>query len=446
MNDIDVIISFETMNNRGKPLSTLELLKTRLMYLTTRFKIDNDSKVKLRKTINEAWLIAFNYLGLNAEKPLDDDYFLDMHFRTYFSVEYHEMDGNCYDAKNYSYYFGSYDYSQFLLNKRFHFKCINRKASDDKYIPLKPTDIYNYVNSFKKMVEIWYHINNPFQNDEWDNEERMLIDRVNRIKSQTHDYRDIVPLNLLIYRDVDSKEERKRYLKIIEKLMFISSLVYYGYSWKININEIIYKYGVKKESTKSIIDKLENALKSITSGNELLNNMKKRFKDSDFYSWSKLKYFLYEYDSHLQGKRKEAQHKIIWQDYVDEQQDHETVEHIYPQKAKDVYWVDRFKHLSLRQRRIVCNSLGNLVPLSRAKNSSLQNFSFIVKVESDDRAMGYKFGSYSEIELTCNNDWNIQSIVDRGVKLLGFMEQRWQINLGTYIDKIEILRMSDIPY
>lgn len=49
--DIDVFVTFETMNNRGKPLSLLELLKNRLIYLTTKFNNDNDDKVRLRKKI-----------------------------------------------------------------------------------------------------------------------------------------------------------------------------------------------------------------------------------------------------------------------------------------------------------------------------------------------------------------------------------------------------------
>ena len=35
--DYDVFVAFETMNNRGKELSTLELLKNRLIYLSTLY-------------------------------------------------------------------------------------------------------------------------------------------------------------------------------------------------------------------------------------------------------------------------------------------------------------------------------------------------------------------------------------------------------------------------
>ena len=38
--DYDVFVAFETMNNRGKKLTNLELLKNRLIYLTTLYADD----------------------------------------------------------------------------------------------------------------------------------------------------------------------------------------------------------------------------------------------------------------------------------------------------------------------------------------------------------------------------------------------------------------------
>lgn len=77
--DFDVFVAFETMNNRGKKLSNLELLKNRLIYLTTLYdngelKVD-DQKV-LREKINDAWKEVYYQLGRNKQKPLSDDDFL----------------------------------------------------------------------------------------------------------------------------------------------------------------------------------------------------------------------------------------------------------------------------------------------------------------------------------------------------------------------------------
>jgi len=44
--DFDVFVAFETMNNRGKKLSDLELLKNRLIYLTTLYRDDEHRRCK----------------------------------------------------------------------------------------------------------------------------------------------------------------------------------------------------------------------------------------------------------------------------------------------------------------------------------------------------------------------------------------------------------------
>jgi len=79
--DFDVFVAFETMNNRGKKLSNLEILKNRLIYLTTIYPdvISKDEKDSLRKKINEAWKEVYYQLGRNKNNPLNDDEYLRNH-------------------------------------------------------------------------------------------------------------------------------------------------------------------------------------------------------------------------------------------------------------------------------------------------------------------------------------------------------------------------------
>lgn len=68
--DYDVFVAFETMNNRGKKLTNLELLKNRLIYLTTLYandKFDELDKSNLRKQINDAWKEVYYQLGRNEK-------------------------------------------------------------------------------------------------------------------------------------------------------------------------------------------------------------------------------------------------------------------------------------------------------------------------------------------------------------------------------------------
>ena len=76
--EFDVFVAFETMNNRGKKLSNLELLKNRLIYLTTLYsdeELDESDRQSLRDTINDAWKEVYYQLGRNKTKPLNDDDF-----------------------------------------------------------------------------------------------------------------------------------------------------------------------------------------------------------------------------------------------------------------------------------------------------------------------------------------------------------------------------------
>ncbi|MGN0153944.1 MAG: DUF262 domain-containing protein, partial [Lachnospiraceae bacterium] len=102
--DYDVFVAFETMNHRGKNLTNLELLKNRLIYLTTLYpddKFDEIDKDNLRTQINDAWKEVYYQLGRNDKAPLSDDEFLRAHWISYFKYSRRKGD----------------DYIHFLLNK-----------------------------------------------------------------------------------------------------------------------------------------------------------------------------------------------------------------------------------------------------------------------------------------------------------------------------------------
>ena len=73
--DYDVFVAFETMNNRGKPLTNLELLKNRMIYLTTLFDesvLDAADEAALRAKINKAWKEVYYHGNPDAEYESDE--------------------------------------------------------------------------------------------------------------------------------------------------------------------------------------------------------------------------------------------------------------------------------------------------------------------------------------------------------------------------------------
>ena len=55
--------------------------------------------------------------------------------------------------------------------------------------------------------------------------------------------------------------------------------------------------------------------------------------------------------------------------------------------------------------------------------------------------IGYQNGSYSEIEVAKLADWTPQTVLERGLEMLAFMETRWAISLGTTEQKRKLLAL-----
>jgi hypothetical protein len=168
-----------------------------------------------------------------------------------------------------------------------------------------------------------------------------------------------------------------------------------------------------------------------------------RFRGDGFYNWDGIRYFLFEYNLDLQMRSKTARPKIFWPEFTEDRKDYITVEHIYPRQARHTYWTSRFKGLTKKQRIALRNSLGNLLPLSKPKNSSLSNNPFPDKVDGNtDSVVGYRYGSYAENEVSKHKEWTPALILQRGLLMLDFLEQRWNIQLGSEKDKKKMLGLD----
>ncbi len=133
-----------------------------------------------------------------------------------------------------------------------------------------------------------------------------------------------------------------------------------------------------------------------------------------------------------------------WSDLLKTEKDKISIEHIYPQTETDE-WAKVFKEIDTERRRRYSATLGNLLLLSSKINSSLQNDSFSKKKEpqynnSEKKIRnGYSDGSHSEIEVAKQEFWGPQQISDRGMKLLNFMENRWDFRFKDDEEKKKVL-------
>jgi hypothetical protein len=437
--DVDVCVAFETMNNRGKPLSYLELLKNRLIYLSLKFDAPDYERNKLRRAINDCWKAIYHNLGRNKDNPLDDDKFLLTHWIVYYGKSTYD---NLQVDEDLRYRrLLRADYASDLLENRFIAKNVASNAPPDARINL--SDVYRYVSSLQDAVETWFKIYNPFNSD-FSSNSKVWLDKLNRLGMDP-----FLPLILVFLQTETADARRVAFLKAVERHLFVASLLnrYYGRPYLPGVDPQILLSAIElstgKLSGEKVTRDITETTTSILKPSDFMKGVQDHFSSDGFYNWSGIRYLLFEYNLDLQSRSKTDRPKIFWPEFTERRQDYVSVEHIYPQYARDRYWTSRLEGFSQKQRSTLRNSLGNLLPLSKPKNSSLSNKPFPEKVDGKgDPVVGYRYGCYAENEVASYPEWTPKEILHRGLKMLSFMEKRWDLPLGDEKQKKRMLGLD----
>ncbi len=455
--DFDIHVAFETLNNRGKKLSTLELLKNRLIYLTnvlppkaagagiTEPHLDG---VALRAQIHRAWKGIYTSLGRSAATQNHDDEFLRAHAVAYF--------GEVKDA----------DWlDNVLLNETF--------TTTNESLTLEYVSAY--IRNLEQAAVWWSHI---YETKLMPGVHQLRLARIARIG---HAY--FKPLLLAAYmRATESTpealgeprvyeadiepvvgllEQVERFVVLVLNLSgrashlgrshmnrMAHSLLRpdpLGCPWRDNgLPEMPAADAIAfaKRYVKAYIDNEEAGdsrsdpsfeWAGVYSADDVKRQVAARLREgTGYYRWPFARLLLLEYEE----ARREAGSKPIalkwpWDEFSFDK----TVEHIFPQTPdEDGYWngaipIDgRAKAL----RKAVVHSLGNLMLLSNKVNSSVSNLPFRAKGGGNSKLRHYQVGSHSETQVAqvfSGRDWTVSCIAARGIAMLKFAEQRWSFRL-----------------
>lgn len=454
-NDFNVFVAFETMNNRGKRLSNLELLKNRLIYLSTIFEDEEDNKNAVRSNINTTWKDVYGYLGKNKEKPLNDEDFLQDHWIIYFG----------YTRSN------KVTYSSFLLNDYFNQNNISNKyimniKNEDIVDNIEIDDIDNeeeiqeieslssnqkltlgsiskYINSMKSLIPYWYIIQNPNDSD-LDKELIAMLNKLNRL--QFVYFKPLITVllsksDIPIYKKLECLQKIERYIFLHFRLVNYQSTYRNSFFWK-----LAHKFYFDEVNIDNVIDEVNKidylSDNNVANMNGILNNISRWFKNyKGYYSWGSIRYFLYEYELFLMNNQ--ANQKIYPENlFKKDEKDKVSVEHIYPQTDTEEYWVKRFGNYTELEQKHLNQSLGNLLPLSLSINIKLQNYSFDDKKYGKDRTRGYINGSHSEMEVAKLDEWTSEEILNRGLNMIKFMEEKYDFIIPNKADRIKMLGLD----
>ncbi len=395
---IDPFSSFETINNRGKDLSTLELLKNRLHFVAHKI-CDEEDLENLQNEINDTYTRIYHDLRQFEDAHLES--FLK-HFVAY-------------------YYGENSKFKERLLNTAFD----THKKYDDLYDEYeKINDLLLYLSYSSKVWYFLHTLDDEVLRIEITPKMRGLLDKMRRLNALSDNAFLPLLLSLLtIQLAVRSGSERHYTTQELEDLLEYLErfgFLIYGVAGKNTAkNEWIelafkafraYRYGEEN----IVIEKLPTLEKSFfnrqgNSALELLEESIHSKKNTEkWYQWGKaLNYLLYEYELHHNPETTLNFDSSL-----------ESIEHILPQKPDQGYSA---KEKSWAKNPHIVHALGNLLLISKNANSSLSNKPF------EEKRKQYLKGSYSEKEVAKNASFGVAQIKERSEKLLDFLIAHYRI-------------------
>ncbi|WRD11225.1 DUF262 domain-containing HNH endonuclease family protein [Helicobacter pylori] len=408
-NRIDPFSSFETINNRGKDLSTLELLKNRLHFVA--HKICEGKKLeKLQQEINDTYTLIYHDLRQFEDAHLES--FLK-HF-----VEY--------------YYGEKGDFKKRLLEMEFnaHQRYTDNTNFNDEYEKIDDllfylsysSKVWNFLHTLdEKSITLIVDDNKKLEM-EITPKMRSLLEKMRRLNALSDNAFLPLLLSLLtIQRAGKSTNEQPYTTKELEGLLEYLErfgFLIYGVAGKNTAkNEWIelafeafraFRYGEENIAIEKLPTLEKSFFKGEHSGLELLENNINFNNAKKWYEWNKaLNYLLYEYELHHNPETTLNFDSSL-----------ESIEHILPQNPDQGYSA---KEKSWAKNPHIVHALGNLLLISKNANSSLSNKPF------DEKRKAYLKGSYSEKEVAKNASFGVVQIKERSEKLLDFLIAHYRI-------------------
>ena len=394
--DLDVQAVFETMNNRGKPLTALEKLKNRLMFLTERLPEEREVRIRLRRSIHNAWKSIYSELARVPDRVLDEDEFLSAHLSVYRKPEYEVFSVEAAEKRlfeMFSMHAESYPYET------------GSKRMDDAVSARK---IREYVADLSAFARPWSEV--------------LLSPDEQMEKIVYLDGGKYVKVALAALKKAGGRETGEC-LNLLENLFFRNTI---NGAWVMGPDAImshvraLYRGECAAESFRAWL-KDEIVPASAEAVASSFAHLYDYSREVGFFKWNKnaLHYLLFEYERELKKNYEKNFDRIDFHSAKGY-----AIEHILPQ-TWETYWratVEDFvddpdaDSQTPNPRKVLINTLGNLVLLDASTNSAIGNNPWELKHK---RLHSGK--SYGEYDVGSHETWGKREIEARGRDILKFL-------------------------
>lgn len=438
-----VFTIFETMNTRGKRLSDLELLKNRLMYLVS-LSSEEDYLFAIRGRINQAWNTIYLELAREGNTVLSDDRFLRVHWTVYFNLE----EVNAFTKKQcreFLFYF-------YFTKERIH----NQELSME--------DILSYIESLESYSKYFFKLHRPYHPDcDFPHEIKKWISKIVSLPAFST-FEPLILAALLKELEGGDRVILTKFLQSIERYLF---LVFCVGKYRLNTNQKVFLLQANNFKEGNMpLSKLTSALdikhydsrsqrswiKRTVSKNlnidmtpgAILDRFQSecdRYRsDEGFRSWRYIQYFLQEYEdsislhvnfSSIPENPKvclvlPSSKKIPLNDTAKAR-----LHRVYNLKRQK-NWNNCLKNFGEAGQQYLTYSLGNILLSNTSscaydrENAEPDDFQ-VRKHEFLHRAKQPKL--QNEYEVFVKEEWTPETILGRGMKMLDFMQSRWDIRI-----------------
>ena len=396
--ELDAGVIFETMNDRGKPLTELEKVKNYLLYLASKLDLPKDHD--LGKRINATWKHIFESLMAAGISKVDDE---DRLLRAHWLMAYD------HDPKK-------WQQSRSIKER------LNLKNYQGRHVDLLQ-DMDSYLETLREATTAFcdiYSPGHPGAFNQWENNTlRTNIVSWSKKLSRLGPRATFLPLLMAVR--IKARDNGETYLRTVE---LCEKFDFRIYLWR------RYRYNTAQTRFFRIANQFYNNPDSRWLDRELLKAHHTYCSNEKFiehfdhgidnwYAWSGLSYFLYEYEQHRAGGR---DMKISWED-LEHRKKEKSIEHILPQSPSHPYWKQRFSKKDLEQWT---HDIGNLTLTQ--DNPSLGNKSFLDKKGASGVKGTYADSSlFIERDLALNDDWTPDTIQARKEEIKAWAAKRWGI-------------------
>lgn len=424
--ELDAGIIFETMNDRGKPITHLDKVKNYFLYICSKLEAPNPARQALSEKINATWTRIFEEL---MAARLSDDENEDQLLRVHWLMAYD------YNPNN-------WQQSRSIKEK---FSLVAYAGDHDKL----RDDLDEYLDTLQKTVTAYCDLMRPESpqafNEVKDDTLRKEIQLISAKLSRLGARASFQPL--LIATRIKGGHDGKAYRQVVELCERYDFRVYLWTRRQPRAGQsTLFKLGYDffhNQNLPALVNGIKETLWYYCSDNVFIQRFD--LEAENWYLWSGIKYFLYEYEQHL-ANLKGISVRMPWEDLLKSRKE-DTIEHILPQTPLDEYWISRFP--TKEDQEIWINDIGNLT--LTYDNSPMKNKPFRKgQVDHDDKVSYYKNSTLLiEQILKDEPEWDRKTIQRRRELIKTWAIQRWSIqpptggwDRGNGTDK----SISNLPY